>query len=120
MPDGIQPAGERLVEQEDRCLGHQGRAERDLLLLAGGKRSDRAVPLLGEVEQVEELIDVVHQSFVLDVVEPADGQEELARRPLGGQPGLVGEIDGHLADRQLLLFRAAAPQAVDEDLALLG
>ena len=116
----IEAAGKRLVEQEDRSLGHQGRAEGDLLLLAGGQIADRAVALFGEIEQVEELIDVIHQPLLLDVVEPADGQEKLAGRPLGGQPGLVGEINGHLADRQLLFFRPAAPQAIDQDRAPLG
>ena len=116
----VEAAGERLVQEEHRGLGHERRAEGDLLLLAGRVRSDRAVALLVEIEKVQQVIDVLHQPLVVHVVEPADGQEELAPGACRGKPGLVGQVDRHLADGQLVLDRSPARQPVDPHSSALG
>ena len=102
-PRGVEPAGERLVEEQDRRLGHQRRAKGDLLLLAGRVASGSGCrPARRRSKRSEQLIDVLHQPLVLDVIEPADGQEELAAGPLRR------EARADRADRPIILRMASS------------
>ena len=115
----IESAGKGFVEQQDRRFGHQHRGQRDFLLLPVGIAGDGPISLGHQVEQQQQAIDMIQQPLIADLVQaPHRGQKLAAGRTLG-EPGMVAQVADAAADRQLVVNRGVAPQAVDFDRAAL-
>ena len=117
----VQPAGERLVEQQDRHLGHQRRTEGDLLLLAGGVAADRAFALARRDRRAREA-DRRAPSAVRPRRRKAGRRPGGTRGPCAGRAARAGP-----AGRRIVLrisssssSRSSATQAIDQDRAPLG
>ena len=115
----IEAAGEGLVEEQDRGLGNQGRGDGDFLFLTVGIAVDRPVPFAGQLKQFQQPIDVLHEPVDVQIVEPADAEQEFAAGAVRRQPGMIGQINDAAANGEFFFFRAAAAQAIDFDVALL-
>ncbi|MBI4950708.1 MAG: PAS domain S-box protein [Myxococcales bacterium] len=98
-------AGRRLVEEEDRRVGHERAGDREALLLAAGEVLAAGALLLAQGYEIEHFVDRLAAS-----VEGAEERERLAHRELGLEVRLLERDAEPLAQPRRVLLPAATEQ----------